>query len=475
MISNLRQHFNSFKTLDVNYRINLLKALRKSILDNENLIYSALYKDLHKCKQESFLTEISPVLDEINYFIKNLPSWSKAHKVKSGITVFPSKSYTLQQAYGVVLIIAPWNYPFQLLFMPLIAALGAGNCCLLKPSHLSVNVSAACLKIISSLNSKAVEIITEESYYSALKNDKQEITYNPKELMDKVLNCKYDYIFYTGGPNFGKEILKRASDNLCPVTLELGGKSPVIISKEANIDLCAKKIAWGKFLNCGQTCVAPDYIFIEEAVKDQLIEKLIAKTKEIYSNTQHYGKIISTNAYQRLQTLINSLESTALKGKCSDIELLIEPIISYLGKLELYKEHFYISSVNVKEFPIMQEEIFGPILPIISYTNIDNAINYINSKEKPLSLYVFASKKQADYIIKHTFSGSAAINDCIIQLSNRYLPFGGVGNSGMGNYHGKFGFYTFSHSKSYIKASNLDTPFRYPPFKYFKFLEKILK
>lgn len=464
MQNQLRTSFNSQTTLNPKHRIEILKALKKGIISNLKPLYDALWRDLHKSEQESYLTEIAFVLSEIDYNIKHLQKWSRPQKKCSPLMLFPSKSRILYQPYGVILIIAPWNYPFRLLFAPLVAAISAGNCVMLKPSHLALNTALACSEIINCtnaiLNTNPIEIITGGA-----------------DVMDKVLQEKFDYIFYTGGPSFGKTIAVKAAETLTPITLELGGKSPCIITPQSNLKIAAKRIAWGKFLNCGQTCVAPDYILIDSSAKEAFIQNLLSAINELYISgnqdilhSPFYGRIIGLPAFNRLKALIDAstiCNKIISGGKTNQAELFIEPTIIDAGNLN--------NIDNLSTVPAMQEEIFGPILPIIEYSNLDDTIKYINSKPKPLALYVFADKAQATKVLKETFSGGACINDTVMHIANRNLPFGGIGLSGMGNYHGKYSFETFSHKKSYVVTPrNFDLPVKYPPYKWFGIIKKIL-
>ncbi len=466
----LRKYFNSGNTIDPGRRIEILKALKESILSNLSPLYEALWKDLHKSTQESYLTEVSFVLGEIEYHIKHLRKWSKIRKTGSPITIFPSKSRIMPQPYGVVLIIAPWNYPFMLLLAPLVAAVSAGNCAMLKPSHIAVNTAAVCKDIINGANilqgntpdtGRPVEIMT-----------------GGPEILEEIIKEKYDYIFYTGGAVFGKTVAVKAAQTLTPVTLELGGKSPCIITSGANLKTAAKKVAWGKFLNSGQTCIAPDYILVEHSVKEEFVKQLKKSVGELYGagteeiiKNRFYGRIISPAAFVRLNSIIEKCAETGgiiSGGAVNASELFIEPTVTDAGDIS-YPE-------KISGNPAMQEEIFGPVLPVISYRHTEDAVRYINSHPKPLALYIFGKKHTALKVLKHTFSGGACINDTIMHIANRKLPFGGVGESGMGNYHGKYGFETFSHKKSYVVSPrNFDIPAKYPPYKWLKYIKKLLQ
>ncbi|MEG2779267.1 MAG: aldehyde dehydrogenase family protein [Bacteroidales bacterium] len=460
--------------LEQSHRIEILKALNQAIISNIQPLYNALQKDLHKSEQESYLTEIAFVLSEIEYNIKHLNKWIKPQKKCSPLLLFPSKSRILYQPYGTVLIIAPWNYPFRLLFAPLVAAVSAGNCVVLKPSHLAINTAEVCNKIICLTNAA---INTTKCNTSPKNTTPLKIVTGGPKIMEQLLQQKFDYIFYTGGAIFGRTIAIKAAETLTPVTLELGGKSPCIVTAQANLKIAAKRIAWGKFLNCGQTCVAPDYVLIESTVKEEFVKHITKSIKELYGENSNqivknpfYGRIISTPAFTRLQTIIHSAincNKILVGGTVNEADLFIEPTIIDLDTIH--------NPDNLCSAQCMQEEIFGPILPILTYSNIEDAINYINSKPKPLALYTFANKIQAKKILKETFSGGACINDTIMHIANNNLPFGGVGLSGMGNYHGKYGFETFSHKKSYVVTPrNFDLPLKYPPYKWFDIIKHII-
>ncbi|MBQ6820378.1 MAG: aldehyde dehydrogenase [Clostridium sp.] len=441
IFNNQKEFFNSNNTLDINFRINNLKKLKNIIKNNENLIIDALNKDLYKSSFEAYATEIGLVYEEINLHIKKLKSWAKVEKKKTSLIYFPAKSYIYKEPYGVTLIIGPFNYPFQLIISPLIGAISAGNCAIIKPSENSVNTSLLIEKLINeNFPDNYIQVV------------------NPlgsKETINYLLDLKFDYIFFTGSVSVGKIIMERASKNLIPVTLELGGKSPCIIDKTANIPLAAKRIVWGKFLNAGQTCVAPDYILVEESVKKTFIESLV---KEI--NNQFGINIEESPDFPRL---INKSSFNRLK------EYLKDGTIYFGGSLDedsLYMEPTIL--IDIKEnSKIMEDEIFGPILPILEFSNIENAITFIKSKEKPLALYYFSEDKQSINNVLTTVSyGGGCINDTIIHVASNKLPFGGVGNSGIGSYHGKASFDTFTHKKSIIKRGTFfELPIKFAPYK----------
>lgn len=439
IIINQREYFFEGKTKSLGFRIQQLKLLRKIIIRHEEDIMLALKKDLNKSKFETYETEIGFVLSELSYVIKNLPKWARCKRVRTPLTNFLSTSYSYPEPYGVTLIMSPWNYPFQLTITPLIGSIAAGNCTILKPSAYSPNTSNLIDKLIGKYYDK--------SFITVVKGG--------REANNTLLEQKFDYIFFTGSVAVGKIVMKAASKHLTPVTLELGGKSPCIVDKTANIDLSAKRIIWGKLLNAGQTCIAPDYVFVHESVKDKLIDRMKNYIHEFYgndiSNNPEYPKIISEKHFNRLNSLIEN-ENILFGGESNKETGQIAPSL--------------LDNVS-EDSPVMKEEIFGPILPILEYKNINNVINFINNRPKALALYLFSNNKAIHKkIIKNISFGGGCINDTIVHFGSSYMPFGGVGESGMGGYHGKTSFDTFSHKKSLVKKSNLvDLPLRYPPYK----------
>lgn len=445
--------FNSNTTKDINYRVNNLKKLKSIIKENEDKILDALNKDLNKSKFEAYATEIGMVYEEINLHIKKLKSWSKVEKVSTSPSYFPAKSYIYKEPYGVTLIIGPFNYPFQLIFLPLIGAISAGNCSVIKPSENTPNTGL----LIQDLINKNFD----ESYINVV---------NPlgsKETVSYLLDLKFDYIFFTGSVNVGKIVMEKASKNLIPVTLELGGKSPCIVDKDSKLNLAAKRIVWGKFLNAGQTCVAPDYILVHKEIKKDLIELLKKEIKLQYGENidknLNYPKVVNKASFNRLKNYLNDGD-IIFGGNSNENNLYFEPTL-----LDNIKEN---SS-------IMKEEIFGPILPILEYSDLENTISFIRKNDKPLALYYFSENKQSiEYIINSISSGGVTINDTIIHVASSNLPFGGVGTSGIGKYHGKDSYLTFSNRKAVLKRSTLmEFPFRFPPYndKKLNLLRKIMK
>lgn len=440
-----REFYNTHETLSYNYRLKKLKALKKSVIYNEKFIKEALYKDLNKSSGEAYVTEISMVLAELNYLIKNLKKLMKPERVKSPLTVFPAKSYHHYEPLGVVLVISPWNYPFLLSLNPLIGAVASGNTVILKPSEFSLNTTEILIKIIA-------EVFKEEEV-SVVTGEVKETT--------ELLKENFDYIFFTGSPKVGKIVMKAASEHLTPVTLELGGKSPAIIYPDAKFNLSVKRLVYGKLVNSGQTCIAPDYLMMKEEMLGDFILEFNKNVELFYGpnplENETYPKIITEDHHKRLLELFKDKDILA-GGKHSKDK--IEPTV------------VVIDSLNSQ---IMKEEIFGPILPIILYKEEEEIIEYINKNHKPLALYAFTKDKRIkEDLINKTSSGAITFNDTIMHFANHNLNFGGVGNSGMGKYHGKETFYTFSHKKAILERKTwIDIKLRYFPLTERK--ERIIK
>ena len=438
ILENQKKFFESGKSRDINFNKRKLQQLKNSILKNEEVIYSALYKDLKKSKFESYISEIGIIISEIDLVIKNIHRWSKPKKIRSSMLNFPSNDFIISEPYGCTLVIAPWNYPFQLAISPIISAIASGNTVVLKPSEITKHTG----EIIKTLLSD----IFEENHLKVVLGGVPETT--------QLLNLRWDYIFFTGSVEVGKIIAKAASKHLTPYTLELGGKNPCVVDSTANLKLSAKRLVWGKFLNAGQTCIAPDFILAHESIKSKLIDLLIAEIKKAYGInpeiSKSYPRIVNSNNFERLKAI--------LKGE----------IILYGGETNSDDNYFAPTlidspSVNSK---LMQKEIFGPILPILSFKDINDIDKIIKPLEKPLALYVFSTNKNFynSLIAQYSFGGGA-INDTMIQFGNSRLPFGGVGESGIGAYHGKYSYETFTHKKSIsIKSNWLDIPIRYAPY-----------
>ena len=441
IFKNQKEFFESGKTINVDYRIKNLKKLNDIIKKNEDKILNELKKDLGKSNFEGYVTEVGILYDDINFHIKNVKKWSSEEKRKSPIVYYPSKSYIYKEPYGVTLIIGPFNYPFQLVIAPLIGAISAGNTAIIKPSENSRNIALLLEKLIN-------ENFPEE--YLRVVNP-----LGGKETVSLLLDKPFDYIFFTGSVRVGKLVMQKAAQHLTPVTLELGGKSPCIVDSDAKLKLAAKRIVWGKFLNAGQTCVAPDYLCVHKSVKDELLKLIINEIRvqfgENVRNSEDYPRIVNKSSLERLSGYLND-------GK-----------IYYGGNIDednLYMEPTLIIKPDLNS-PLMSDEIFGPILPILVYEDLDNVIKFINHREKPLALYYFSeSKKKIKYVLTSTTSGGVTINDTIIHVANPNLPFGGVGNSGVGKYHGKESFETFTHNKSVMKRGTfIEFNIRFAPYK----------
>lgn len=434
-----RKFFRTGTTLPVETRIHALKNLQACIRKYENEINEALKKDLGKSSFESYMCETGMTLSEISYMLKHVSSFAKEKRALTPLAQFHAKSYKKPSPYGVVLIMSPWNYPFMLTMEPLVDALAAGNTAIIKPSAYSPHTSEIICKIIKEC--------FDENYVAVVTGGRAENTC--------LLNEHFDYIFFTGSQSVGKEVMRHAAEYLTPVTLELGGKSPCIVDKTANIRLAAKRIVFGKYLNCGQTCVAPDYIYCEREVKDRLVAAIRHQIKKQFGNSplnsKNYGKIINEKHFDRLCGLIDP-SKVVHGGNYDRSTLKIEPTVM---------DHVTFSD------PVMQEEIFGPVLPILVYDSLDELIKNLNALQHPLALYIFtSSKSNAKKITSRLGFGGGCINDTIIHLATSEMGFGGFGESGMGSYHGKTGFDTFTHYKSIVdKKTWLDLPMRYQPYK----------
>ncbi|MEH2461830.1 aldehyde dehydrogenase [Nostoc sp.] len=437
IIHNQREFFKTGKTKDINFRIEELKNLKQAIIEHERSIVEALQRDLHKPELESYLTEIG-VIKEIDYAIKHLKNWSKPKKAAVSFDFFSYSARIYPEPLGVVLIIGPWNYPFQLIISPLVGAIAAGNCAIIKPSEIASHTSGIIAEIIAKH--------FDPAYIAVVEGD--------VEASQKLLAEKFDHIFFTGGTAVGKIIMAAAAKYLTPVTLELGGKSPCIVDTDINLEHTIRRITWGKFINAGQTCIAPDYLLVDKKIKKDLIDGLGKCLKEFYgdnpANSHDYARIISQKQFDRLVNFLKDGE-VIIGGKTQPSERYIAPTV--------------IDNVSLQD-SVMQEEIFGPILPIIEYTDIAEAIALINSRPKPLALYLFSQNKNLQKrVLQETSSGGVCINDTVMQVGVSSLPFGGVGDSGIGNYHGKASFDTFSHNKSVLQNSFwLDLKWRYAPY-----------
>lgn len=439
LIRKQREYFYTDATLDVNFRINSLKKIQTAIQTHQEQINAALKADLGKSSFESYMCESGLVLNEITYMLKHIRSLAKEKTVPTPLAQFHSRSYMKPSPYGVVLIMSPWNYPFLLTFDPLVEALAAGNTVVLKPSAYSPATS----RIIC-------EIVREcfpEQYVAVVTGGREENAC--------LLQEHFDYIFFTGSQSVGKEVMRQASAHLTPVTLELGGKSPCIVDKSANLKLAARRIVFGKYLNCGQTCVAPDYVFCHQDIKDDLLKQIQKQIRKQFGKSpldnKNYGKIINEKHFSRILNLIDS-SKVVTGGNIRQETLQIEPTIM---------DHVTF------EDAVMQEEIFGPVMPLLTFTSMDEVIHKVNSMAHPLALYIFAQDKAViNKVTSECGFGGGCVNDVIIHLATSEMPFGGFGESGMGSYHGKKGFETFSHYKSIVdKKTWIDLPMRYQPYR----------
>ena len=446
-----KAYFKTYETIDINFRIQSLIKLQSAIKKYEKEIINALYQDLGKSEYESYMCEVGLVYSEITYMLRNIRKFTRNHTVNTPLAHFASHSYTKASPYGNTLVMSPWNYPFLLTLDPVVDAIAAGNTVIVKPSAYSPYTSEIIKKLIDET--------FDEKYIAVVLGGRKENA--------ALLDLKFDMIFFTGSEFVGKEVLRHAAENLIPCVLELGGKSPCIVEKTANIPLAAKRIIFGKFINSGQTCVAPDYILCDTSIKEKLIEELIKQIKIQYGDNAvdnpNFGKIINEKHYDRLLGLINQ-EKVVFGGNGDRSKLKINPTI--------------LDNVTLDD-AVMQEEIFGPILPIMTYDNFDEVYDFVNDKKKPLALYLYSEDKQIIKLVSERIQfGGGCINDCIIQVATSEMGFGGVGESGMGSYHGCEGFKAFSHTKSIIdKKTWLDLPMRYQPYqeKYRKILKMFLK
>lgn len=445
-----RQLFASGKTRDFRFRKKMLKTLLKVLKENEKQLIDAAWKDLHKSEFETYATELGLVYGEIKVAIHKVRKWSKPKRVMTNLANLPAGSFIHSEPYGVTLIIGSWNYPYLLTLGPLIGAMAAGNTIILKPSELTSNCSA----VLAWLLNEAFE----PGYFQVIEGGIPET--------QELLRENFDYIFFTGSTRVGKIIYKAAAENLTPVTLELGGKSPCIIDKDANLKIAAKRIVWGKFINAGQVCIAPDYLLVHKDVKDELLGYLKKYILQFFGDNPNqspdFVRIVNASNFERLKGLIEP-EKVYHGGDLDEKALFISPTI--------------LDNVSWDD-AVMEEEIFGPILPVLTFEDFMDTVQLLKKKAKPLALYYFGNNRGKQNLIKRDLSfGGGAINDVVMQITNSSLPFGGVGHSGIGNYHGKHGFDTFSHKKSILKQTTLfDIPLKYPPYKsgILKIVKKIL-
>jgi len=436
LLKDQQEFFHSGQSRKLDFRINALNQLKDAIHKHEADILEALFADLNKTEFDAYATEIGIIYDEIKYASKNIHKWARPEKVPSPIILWPSSSFVLKEPFGVTLIISPWNYPFQLLLAPLVGAIGAGNTAILKPSEISENTA------------KVIEEIINNTFPKEYIHVVQGAAEETREL----INLPFDYIFFTGSIKVGKIVAEAAARNLVPVTLELGGKSPVIVHKDARLKGAARKIAWGKYLNSGQTCIAPDYVLVHQSIKDAFLEQLFKVIQEFYgedtSTHPSCCRIVNDRNYQRLVSLIDG-KKVAYGGKTISAERYISPTVLY--------------PVDWDD-PVMADEIFGPLLPVIVYSEMDEVIQKINARSSPLALYLFSDDPSVQLRVTGEIRyGGGAINNTLLQVSSHFLPFGGIGSSGTGAYHGKTSFDTFSHRKSIVKSSStIDPGLAYP-------------
>jgi len=438
VVAKQKLFFETGQTKEISFRKMQLRKLLAVLKNNEKLLCEALWTDLHKPEFEAYATELGIVYSEIREAISKLKSWSRPKKVATNLPNLPGTSFIMPEPFGTALIIGAWNYPYYLTLGPLVGAMAAGNTTILKPSELTPSCSAGLAKIINQN--------FDPGYLMVAEGGIPETT--------ELLSQKFDYIFYTGSTRVGKIIYKAAAENLTPVTLELGGKSPCIVDKDAALKVAAKRIAWGKFINAGQTCIAPDYLLVHESVKDELLghirDFIIGFYGENPQQSPDFLRIVNLTNFNRLSGLIEK-GKIYFGGKTDASDLFISPTI--LDKVSW-------------DDKVMEDEIFGPILPVLTFSNLDEAIKDVVKRPKPLALYYFSKdKKRQNKVLNQISFGGGTINDTILHISNSNLPFGGVGNSGIGNYHGKAGFDTFSHHKSIMKrATWIDLPLKYPPY-----------
>ncbi|MEX0608838.1 MAG: aldehyde dehydrogenase [Balneolaceae bacterium] len=450
LLNQQKTYFSSGATKSVEFRIHQLKTLKKILVEHENELNQAVHEDFNKSPFEMYATEIGVLHTEINYALKNLKKWAKPKRISSSLINFPSKNYSIPEPYGSVLIIAPWNYPLQLALLPLVGAIAAGNTAVIKPSEITSNTSAAISKILSKWFKEAYIAVVEGGV----------------EVSQELLAQNFDYIFFTGSTRVGKIVMEAASKNLTPVTLELGGKSPCIVDSSADLKTSAKRLAWGKFMNGGQTCIAPDYLLIQENVKDEFLEHFKNSIRSFYDVnaklSPDFPRIVNDFHFDRLSQFLKDGE-IFFGGKSDPKQRYIEPTV--------------LDNISLED-AVMQEEIFGPILPVLTFKDLPEAVDIVNSRPKPMALYLFTKNRKAEQMVLENCSfGGGAINDVILQIVNHKLPFGGVGKSGMGAYHGHKSFEIFSHYKSIVKKSFwFDFPVRYPPYKSkLKWIKRIIK
>lgn len=446
-----RAFFMTHATKDVDFRIESLLKLKKAISMHSKQLRDALEKDLHKNAFEALTTEIGWAHREIAFNLKNIRKWAKPARARTDLFNFPGRSLIYHEPFGVALIMSPWNYPFTLLVSPLISCIAAGNCAVLKPANYSVHTS----EVIREMITEAFD----ENYISIFKGG--------RDVIQELLDHRYDMIFFTGSPPLGRIVMEKASRHLTPVVLELGGKNPCIVEKDADIKLAARRLCYGKFINCGQSCIAPDYVLANKKIKQELIENIKSCIRSFYGDhpqsSPFFGRVINDAQFDRVASLMKGAK-IAFGGATDRKDRYIAPTI--------------LDNVKPSD-PVMQEEIFGPLLPVMEYGSLDEAIEFVNSREKPLALYFFSSSRvKQEKVLKLTSSGGGCINDTFVHIANPHTPFGGVGRSGMGSYHGIYGFNAFSHHRSILATPTwIDIPIRYAPFQDWKvrLIEKVFR
>ena len=438
-------YFHSGATLPLSFRKQMLRRLADAMHQYEKPLTDALWQDLHKSYEEAYLTELSIVYAEIRHHLRGMRRWARPECKPSPMAILPATSKVVKQPLGNALIIAPWNYPVQLLLNPLVGSISAGCTTMLKPSPYVPNVSRVLTEMVRNT--------FPEEYIAIVEGN--------REVNKMLLAERWDIIFFTGSPSLGKMVMEAAAKTLTPVVLELGGKSPCIVDKDANLAVTAKRVAWGKALNAGQTCIAPDYLMLHEDIKDKFLQLLIKEWDNLLTKdpqrAKHFVRIVNDKALERLIGYLN--DGTIYHG-------------GKYNKEERYLSPTILTDVSPKA-SVMQEEIFGPIFPVLTFKQIEEVTEFVSNREKPLALYYFG--KKSDYILRHTISGGTCINDVIMHIVNHDMPFGGVGNSGMGTYHGKESFMTFSHRRSVVSTPTfVDMPFRYMPYKLFNLIKKMV-
>ncbi len=447
LVEKQKQFFATHRTKDVEFRLKQLRKFLVVIEKYESEINEALWQDLHKSPEETYLTEISVVIHEIKFHLRNLRHWAKTKRVSTPFHLWPSSGKIWYQPLGVSLIIAPWNYPFNLTLNPLVGAISAGCCAILKPSP----------------DAPATAQIMEKMIAECFDSNYITMVQGGRETNTHLLKQSFDMIFFSGSPKVGKVVMKAAAEHLTPVVLELGGKSPCIVDKSANIEVAARRIIWGKLLNAGQTCIAPDYLYVHKEVESELLTKIRFHIQKMFGenpmDSRFYGRIVNERAFQRLASYLRN-GTVHTGGEFVESERYIAPTI--------------LTDVNVKD-EVMQDEIFGPILPVFTFTDISEPLEYIASREKPLAFYYFGKSKSARKILEKSTSGGGCINDTVMNFANKNLPFGGVGNSGLNNYHGYDSFIAFTNRRAVVTNPTwIDLPMKYSPYKFFKWVRKIV-